>query len=610
MKQFFLKCLYIFLVTTFYLLLATRSYSQDFRNDYQVEYFLSEKENRLNSKVRFSIAITNFRADVYVKQFSIGFPKSFSIREIKAYDDYTLLSPQISPSDGYTKIALEFSQPKTGKGSVNNLYLEFYQDNLFNLNGNIWEVIIPTVEDRKDNNYKILVHLPQNSQKSISIAKPKPDSINGNTITWNNPSTKTVYAVFGDIQYYQTELAYHLKNPKLVPVYTEVAFPPDTLYQKIYLDEIDPEPVSVSTDSDGNFLGRYFLKPQELKTISFKGTISVFSKRRENFIEHERKKFLDQKKYLLSESKYWKISQAEAINEISANPKEIYSYVTNKLNYDYDKVKTENIRLGADSVLTNPDKAVCMEFTDLFIAIARRKGIYAREIQGYGFSQDPSIRPLSLVSDILHSWPEYFDTELEIWQPVDPTWENTSGIDYFSSFDLNHITFAIHGKDPENPLPAGTYKIEDSRDVSISPTNKIPKELQKLAIQSDSFPKHINSSQTYQFKLTIQNKGNTYFSSNGFPIRSVNLKVDPPSLILPPLAPFEKKTLSFSISAKERKKKTEGDFTINFPQNQSIVAKFKIVPFYYELAVKISYSLLLISGLILIIFTLKKRSVK
>ena len=29
----------------------------------------------------------------------------------------------------------------------------------------------------------------------------------------------------------------------------------------------------------------------------------------------------------------------------------------------------------------------------------------------YGFSNDPKLRPLSTQSDVLHSWPEYFDQE-------------------------------------------------------------------------------------------------------------------------------------------------------------------------------------------------------
>src|SRR3989338_3782694 len=203
------------LASNFYLLISKSAFAQDFKNDYQVEYFLSESENKLNTKVKFSVSITNFRSDIYVKQFSIGFPKLFTIRDIKAFDDYAAITPQVSSSDSITKVTLEFSRPNIGKNSVSNLYLEFYQDNLFSINGNVWEVIIPTIENKENSAYKILVHLPENSNKKISISKPKPDNINGNTIIWNNPSTKTVYAVFGDKQYYNSELTYRIKNTKL-----------------------------------------------------------------------------------------------------------------------------------------------------------------------------------------------------------------------------------------------------------------------------------------------------------------------------------------------------------------------------------------------------------
>ncbi|MBI4225780.1 transglutaminase domain-containing protein [Candidatus Roizmanbacteria bacterium] len=604
-----MKKLLIFLIlNTLYFILYTGVYAQDFRNDFQVEYFLNENENKLNSQVKFTVTITNLRTDVYVNQFSIGFPKSFTIRDLKALDDYGVITPQITTTDSATKITLGFSNPNIGKNSVNNFYLEFYQDNLFEVNGNIWEVIIPTVE-KKNGSYKILVHLPKNSNKKISISKPKPDYISGETITWNNPKTKTVYAVFGDTQYYQTELTYRIKNPKLVPVYMDVAFPPDTLYQKIYVDKIVPPPAKVFSDEDGNYLGRYFLNPAESKVILFTATISVFSKLREDLIAQIRNKFFKQKNYLLSETKYWKISRTDSIADVSTDVKDVYYFVTNKLQYDYDKVKSENIRLGADEVLKNPNRAVCMEFTDLFIALAREKGIYSREIQGYGFSQDPKLRPLSLVSDILHSWPEYYDTSSQLWLPLDPTWENTSGIDYFSSFDLNHITFAIHGKDSEYPLPAGTYKTGDSRDVSISATNKIPNERLKLSLEHPPFPRRINDSQTYQTKITLINTGNTYFWSNPIPIRSSNLEVQPSSLSFDSLAPYEKKILTLSFRAKEKNERAKGRFSIAFPQ-ENLQAEFSIMPFYYELALKISLGTLVILSIISFIILIRKRRAK
>src|SRR3989338_11325203 len=123
MKTFFFKFFCFFLLATNYLLLTTNVIAADYSSDYTVDYYLSETENRLNTKVKFTVSVTNFRTDVYVKQFSIGFPKSFTIRDVKASDDKGSIKPQISSTDSLTKISLEFSNPNIGRNSVNNLYL-------------------------------------------------------------------------------------------------------------------------------------------------------------------------------------------------------------------------------------------------------------------------------------------------------------------------------------------------------------------------------------------------------------------------------------------------------------------------------------------------------
>jgi transglutaminase-like putative cysteine protease len=60
-------------------------------------------------------------------------------------------------------------------------------------------------------------------------------------------------------------------------------------------------------------------------------------------------------------------------------PENIYKFVTNNLSYNYYRVKPDVERLGAKDALANPDEAICTEFTDLFITLARSAGIPARE---------------------------------------------------------------------------------------------------------------------------------------------------------------------------------------------------------------------------------------
>jgi hypothetical protein len=259
-----------FLLLFFFFFSQKAILAKDYKVDYLVEYSLEEKEGKIESPVSFKIKITNLKSDTYVQSFSLSFSRSFSISEIKAFDDWGEVKPELSMNEELMKIKLKFSQPNIGRDTVNNFSLNFLQNNLFNINGNVWEVILPTVETDNDDSYKIVVNLPPRTDKKISIAKPKPTLISGQKIIWDNPKAKTIYAVFGDAQYYKTSLFYHLENTRPILVYTDIALPPETLYQKIYLEELEPKPTMVFQDEDGNFLARYLLKPLERKTIRFK----------------------------------------------------------------------------------------------------------------------------------------------------------------------------------------------------------------------------------------------------------------------------------------------------------------------------------------------------
>jgi hypothetical protein len=306
-----------------------------------------------------------------------------------------------------------------------------------------------------------------------------------------------------------------------------------------------------------------------------------------------------QKNYLLTAKKYWQINKVDSIKNIT-QPKDIYDFVTNTLQYDYKKLDLNNKRLGANAVLMQTNQAVCMEFTDLFIAISREKGIYSREIQGYGFSLDPRLQPLSLSSDILHAWPEYYDLKTENWIAIDPTWGNTSGIDYFSSFDLNHITFVIHGKDPDYPLPAGMYKIEKSRDVSIKPVIEDPVERKEIDIEEVDFPTTISDEKTYQGEIIIKNKGNSYLWQVPVEIKAKNITLKKNKFIIPVLAPLEKKSITFDFSSSQKNKKIQETLTVNVLQKQILEQKINIIPSVYTLIIKIFIVLLGLSVLFLI----------
>jgi transglutaminase-like putative cysteine protease len=116
---------------------------------------------------------------------------------------------------------------------------------------------------------------------------------------------------------------------------------------------------------------------------------------------------------------------------------------------------------------------------------------------GYGYTTNPTLRPLSLVVDVLHAWPEYFDSDKKLWVPVDPTWGRTTrGTNYFDQPDFNHIVFAIHSTSNEEPLPPGFYRRpgQAGKDVVVDFVNEIKtKNSSKIVTGIDIFPVRIST---------------------------------------------------------------------------------------------------------------------
>jgi len=327
-----------------------------------------------------------------------------------------------------------------------------------------------------------------------------------------------------------------LSNTAVTSVIQEIALPPSTAYQKVTINSLTPPPLTVISDKEGNWLARYEVRPRQNIAVSAKATVAVYLSARSDFQTPS-----VTKKDYLSEAPYWQTNN-ESIKRLAARfttPRQIYDYVASSLTYDFAKVNASATRMGAVAVLNAPDKAVCMEFTDLFVAISRAAGIPARRLVGYAYTNNPKLRPLSLVSDVLHAWPEYYDEEQRLWVPVDPTWANTTGgVDYFTKLDFNHIVFAINGIDSATPYPVGYYRSPDTlgRDVNVefSPN---PKDKVADITTTIEFPTVVGAGTKVAGNIVISNKGGesayniavSVFSDPG------NIKV---TQVIPELLPY------------------------------------------------------------------------
>lgn len=437
-------------------------------NAYVTYEIIKSGKTEVINKIKLENKTSEIFAKQYVYHLNNIVPESIKVSEGDNPLDFKI-NKKVNGAD----IVITFDPPLTGKGSSREFTISYTNDDLAVRTGEVWEISIPKIVNADTfNDFEIKLIVPDSLGNEAYISplpESKDDGETTNVYSFNKEQISNVgiSAGFGKFQVFSFTLNYHLQNDNGGKEKMEIAIPPDTSLQRVHYEIIDPEPENVTSDEDGNWIASYTLSSNERKDVSVKGTVQIFSSPRSFLIP--------QPATLLSNTKptdHWQSGEDAIISlaEQLKTPRNIYDYVVKTLNYDSSAVTPDVERLGAIEALRNTNRALCMEFTDLFIAIARAAGIPAREINGFAYTENPNIQPLSLVSDVLHSWPEYWDNESNTWISVDPTWGSTSGVDFFDKLDLRHFAFVIHGKDSVKPYPPGGYKLGNNpqKDVYVS----------------------------------------------------------------------------------------------------------------------------------------------
>ncbi|MFH0863872.1 MAG: transglutaminase-like domain-containing protein [Candidatus Gottesmanbacteria bacterium] len=465
----------------------------NFSSAYDITYQINSSGIAL---VTQNIKLTNLTTNYYPKEYIITLNDS-KIDNIQAWDNSGPLKYDLQNNVDLTKIHVFFNNIVVGQGNTLNWTLSYQTTQIAQKNGRIWEINIPRIADTdKPSTYNVALEIPHEFGQPAYIY-PETDK----QFSWSIPeSTQGITMAFGDWQGYKFGLNYHLKNYSLIPKEETIALPPDTLYQDVIFENISPKPQYIFNDQDNNKLASFLLLPMQKIDIKVNGFAKIFINPRYEYFQFDNKQIYAN--YLKS-LKYW--DQTKEITTLARNlkqPEEIYNFVVDKLSYDYQRIGVSIDRLGATKALNTPDQAICTEFTDLFIALARAAGIPAREIDGYAYTNNIRLQPLSLSTDILHSWPEYWDNKKNIWIQVDPTWGKTSQLNYFHRFDFNHFAFVIKGLSSTNPYPAGAYKNDNlSKDILVNFTDSIPMIPSKLSIIS--FQKAQHNIFIFQLKLIL-----------------------------------------------------------------------------------------------------------
>ncbi len=419
------------------------------------------------------IKIINQVPEVFIKDYSL-FLKSVTPENIKVKEkDINYPFSLKKDKDEYI-VEISFPDTRVGRGNSREFEIYYSTPSLIKKIGEVWEVYIPKLgSDTIFETYDIQVKVPLSFGKLTYFSENPIGTFEDNQYNIlyfkkDQVEKENISLGFGNLQIFSFTLRYNLENPLEKEAKVKVAIPPDSFYQRVFYESINPLPLKIETDNDGNWLATFKLEPRERMVAVAKGYTQIFPEpyllyqpSKENLINNTK------------EDKYWETKDPQIINTSSSlrTVEDVYKFTVNNLNYSYERAAGKTERFGARQTLERKNEAVCTEFTDLFIALLRSKGIPAREVNGYALSEDPKIKPLSLTKDILHAWPEYWDERRKTWVAVDPTWEKTTGgMDYFRNNDLKHFSFVFHGESSTQPLSPGSYKFgaDPSKDVFVT----------------------------------------------------------------------------------------------------------------------------------------------
>lgn len=518
--------MFLFFLISFFLFSINPAKAIDeFKTIQKINYQI---DNQGNAVANQEIQLINNLSGIYPINYQLILSGP-ALEKITGTDSLGNIIQKINRQDDINTIYLKFNKTNVGKDQITKFNLNYTIPNLATQKGSIWEIPVPEDQSLKPTDSNEITILVPSIFGNLSFSSSNPQNIiplNDQTQLFFNNINQKIFLIFGNYQLFDFHFKYFLENTNSQPQTLEIAIPPETDNQKIVYKEISPQPLNIKIDPDGNWLAQYKLSTNQEIEIDVSGQAKI--------IPSIIKASIDNTNYL-KEQIYWPTNDPsiKQISDSLKNIKDIYNYTVNTLNYDYTAINTSN-RKGAIATLLSPNSSICTDFTDLFITLARAKGIPAREVEGFAYTNNSKIKPINVNTDILHAWPQYYDQNKQAWISVDPTWEKTTnGIDYFNDLDPNHFAFVFHGLNSENPLPPGAYKNKhDTKTIEVNfATQELKAKYEKLKITS-------SNNKIYQpsvIKISNQN----FNSLSNLKISIPNLNWQQEIISLPPLSSIE-----------------------------------------------------------------------
>lgn len=358
-------------------------------------------------------------------------------------------------------------------GETSQITVTYKSYSLSYKNGAVYDFYIPSFAkdfafetDTTVNNIKTKVLIPQ-EYGELNVVNPDTEIKTQNDkwlldFTQEDLTDVIAWVQVGKKQFYKFQINQPYSATTNLPLMFntyKVLLPRDiqagSYEQKVYFSELSHEPKQVTTDEHGNLVASFRVPASESGEFKFSGYVTVEEtdlniKQAGNLSD-----ITGEVKAATTAAPYWESDSPEIQNtaeELKGDKTDVYEILQDTYKYvvdriDYSEVKRFglNERQGALKTLQG-GAAVCMEYSDLFIALMRAQGVPARAAFGYGY--DPR-RSEDL--DTAHQWAEVYLPQQDSWIMVDTTW-GESGSQIIGG-DLNHFYKHVASESPNRPSP-------------------------------------------------------------------------------------------------------------------------------------------------------------
>lgn len=380
------------------------------------------------------------------------------------------------------------------------------------LDGNVID-LLSKVQDSVTEN--VTVKYPKEFGESSWISD-QPEEIKSNTDSYilniSKPDSTSIKIIFDQGIVYGFNISKSLNNNSDYSSQYELLLPPDTQFQKLIIDNIEPKPSQSIMDNNGNYLLIYTLEPNSNTDVKISGYLQMeyhdfyfapdtpiyntkdiyWSLEGKNIREFER--YLELNNYNIDE-----ISDKKLIESI-------YYYVIEKLTPSTDSsTLSGGFRKGCIEVLDNALSATGENYADVIHTFLT-------------YYEIPSIYTLGYVSDIsnyqedgmFHYWVQVYNGEN--WIVLDPFLEDYSKVSLYGREQLDHITILNRKFNPISPtltyFSDNDISFEYITDQSITylPSSNVSISLEPYSLLNRYLHGRIN----------IENTGNTVITSTRF----------------------------------------------------------------------------------------------